>query len=101
MANARGGYARVTAAYGKVDAMQSEEAILNCYSWSCGDCFRCAQAAVPTAVVDELTVRSGERHALRACRGCVLLMELERAREAERQLRRQSGACAVEEEEPL
>lgn len=101
MANTHGGYALDTTADRRVAVMQSEEDVLSRYSWACGDCFRCARRAVPTALVDELTVRSGERHGLRACRRCVLLIEQERSREAERTLRRQCGACALEDEDPL
>lgn len=81
--------------------MQWEEAVLGSYSWVWGSCFRCADERILTAFVDELPTPTGELHVLRACRRCILLIEQERAREAERRTRRQCGVCALEEEEPL
>lgn len=58
--------------------------VLALYPWQPGDCFRCARKNVDTTEVDEITPRSGERVALRACKWCVLTLERERAKGAQR-----------------
>jgi hypothetical protein len=60
------------------------EKILALYDWTAGDCFRCARRNVDTTEVDEITPRSGKPTPLRACQSCVLILERELARSAER-----------------
>lgn len=64
------------------DATDNDVLVL--YPWQPGDCFRCARKRVDTTEVDEITPRSGEPVPLRACQRCVLALERERARNAER-----------------
>lgn len=58
--------------------------VLALYPWQPGDCFRCAREGVDTTEVDEITPRSGEPVALRACQRCVIILERARARSAQR-----------------
>jgi hypothetical protein len=59
--------------------------ILALYDWTAGgDCFRCARKGVDTTEVDEITPRSGERVTLLACQRCVVILERQRARSAQR-----------------
>ncbi len=58
--------------------------VLAAYTWSAGDCFRCATPQVPTVSVGEIDTPSGERYDIRACGRCVVAMEAERQRWARR-----------------
>lgn len=61
----------------------SVEAILAAYEWRAGRCFKCGAANVPTAPVGELPQCAGAV-AVSACKPCVLRLEQDRERAAER-----------------
>lgn len=58
--------------------------ILDLYVWTVGTCFRCARTREPVTQLAAIKTQSGQQYAVRACRGCVLLMEAERQRRAQR-----------------
>lgn len=58
--------------------------ILALYEWATGDCFRCAQAGVGTTYLGELNPPGGGHYEIRICQECVLELEEERQRYAER-----------------
>jgi len=60
------------------------DAILALYDWQIGACFRCGQADLFVTRVDEIVTPRGEKYELSACGSCVLAMEEERRRFAER-----------------
>ena len=60
------------------------DAILALYKWGIGSCFRCGDAGVFVTPIDAILTVRGERYDLSACGGCVLAMEGERRRHAER-----------------
>lgn len=60
------------------------DAILALYEWKVGACFRCGQAELFVTGVDEINTPRGERYDLSACGACVLDLEEERRRYAER-----------------
>lgn len=66
------------------ESVPTKEKILDCYAWGAGSCFRCAQAGVDTTRIGRVLPRSGESHEVRACRECVLVLEDETRRIAER-----------------
>lgn len=76
--------------------MPTREEILACYAWERRNCFRCARANVDTAHVGWLKPRNSPRHELRACRGCVLLLEAERRRAAEQAGQEYKPGCLGE-----
>jgi hypothetical protein len=63
--------------------MDSDE-ILGLYPWSSGACFRCARGKVDTTHLAEICTPAGAHYDVRACRACVLELEDERRRYAER-----------------
>jgi hypothetical protein len=65
-----------------------DDEILGLYQWQTGTCFRCARAEVDTMRLQEITTRAGVCYDVRACRGCILVLEAERRRIAERQGRK-------------
>lgn len=62
--------------------MSSE--VLSYYEWQPGDCFKCAGREVPTTPAGRITPQSGTAHTVRACQKCILEMEAQRQRAAER-----------------
>ncbi|MFE0647519.1 hypothetical protein ACFVZH_02865 [Streptomyces sp. NPDC059534] len=60
------------------------DAILALYEWVIGACFRCGDANLFVTPIDAVVTPRGERYPLAACGGCVLDMEEERRRFAER-----------------
>lgn len=60
------------------------DAILALYEWKIGTCFRCSRAGAFVTRIDEIATPRGECYELSACGGCVLAMEDERRRHAER-----------------
>ena len=60
------------------------DAILALYEWTIGGCFRCGQVDLFVTHVDEIVTPSGDRYELSSCGSCVLAMEEERRRYAER-----------------
>lgn len=58
--------------------------ILTLYKWTLGDCFRCAMTDLYVARIDSITTPAGDEYTLQACGSCVLIMEEERRRYAER-----------------
>lgn len=60
------------------------DAILALYEWAIGTCFRCGSAGLFVTRLDSILTPRGERYDLSACGGCVLDMEEERRRHAER-----------------
>lgn len=65
-------------------AMHTDD-VLAAYTWSAGDCFRCATAKTCTTRVGDIDTPGGEHYEIRACGSCVLLMEEERRQWAQRQ----------------
>jgi hypothetical protein len=64
--------------------MDGEE-ILPLYPWESGTCFRHPQAGeVDTTCIAVLRPQHGDAREIRACRACVLAMECDRRRAAER-----------------
>lgn len=61
-----------------------DEAILALYSWATDNCFRCGRTEVDTTLIASIRTQSGEQQPVRACRACVLDLETERRRDAER-----------------
>lgn len=57
---------------------------LGLYEWATGDCFRCALTGVDTTHLGEINTPLGCRYEVRGCRDCVLYMECEQRRLAER-----------------
>lgn len=60
------------------------DALLSLYEWQAGVCFRCAQEEVYVTRIDRIVTPSGDTYELAACGACVLDLELERQRYAER-----------------
>lgn len=60
------------------------DVILALYRWEVGSCFRCGTVGVYTTHLDEIATPAGATYALRACGCCVLELEEERRRSAER-----------------
>jgi hypothetical protein len=60
------------------------DAILAHYSWAIGSCFRCGESQVFATRIDEIVTPRGDRYELCACGSCVLSLEEERRRFAER-----------------
>lgn len=60
------------------------DAILALYEWKIGTCFRCGEVDVFVTHIDEIVTPRGESYELSACGECVLAMEEERRRHAER-----------------
>ncbi|MEU1663519.1 hypothetical protein ABZ547_07885 [Streptomyces sparsogenes] len=58
--------------------------ILALYEWAPGNCFRCARTDTPTTHLDELDPPAGGHYEARVCEECVLELEDERRRYAER-----------------
>ncbi|MEU6960329.1 hypothetical protein [Streptomyces chrestomyceticus] len=58
--------------------------VLNLYQWADGDCFRCASRSVLTTLLGEVLAPIGDVYQIRACQTCVLAMEEERRRHAQR-----------------
>jgi hypothetical protein len=67
-----------------VEAAMTPDAILACYSWVKGSCFRCGAAELFVTSMDEVVTPRGERYELAACGSCILRLEEERRRFAER-----------------
>ncbi|MEU2674238.1 hypothetical protein ABZ622_36315 [Streptomyces sp. NPDC007164] len=60
------------------------DALLSLYQWKAGTCFRCAQGEVYVTPIGHINTPSGESYGLAACGACVLDLELERQRYADR-----------------
>lgn len=60
------------------------DAILALYDWEVGACFRCGQTDLFVTRLDEIVTPRGEQYGLSTCGACVLDMEEERRRFAER-----------------
>ncbi len=58
--------------------------ILSLYAWATANCFRCAKTDTPTTLLAEITPPAGNRYEVRVCERCVLELEDERRRYAER-----------------
>lgn len=58
--------------------------ILALYEWAIGDCFRCAQTGALTARFCELDTPIGDCYELRACEQCILQLEEEGRRDADK-----------------
>jgi len=58
--------------------------VLSYYDWQPGNCFKCARQKVPTTPVSRVTAQCGKRYTVRACQQCLLEMEAQRKRAAER-----------------
>lgn len=62
----------------------TDEQILALYDWMVGDCFRCARTSLDVADIAEIETPAGKQYAVAACRSCILALEDERRRRAER-----------------
>jgi hypothetical protein len=61
------------------------DALLSLYEWkAAGTCFRCAQREVYVTPIGHITTPSGDEYELAACGACLLDLELERQRYADR-----------------
>lgn len=60
------------------------DALLALYEWKAGTCFRCAQRDVHVTPIGHIRTPSGDTYNLTACGVCVLELELERQRYADR-----------------
>jgi hypothetical protein len=60
------------------------DAILALYSWVIGTCFRCAETDLFVTPVGSISTPRGERYNLAACGCCILTLENERRRFAEK-----------------
>ncbi|MFV8127564.1 hypothetical protein [Streptomyces syringium] len=58
--------------------------IIALYTWAVGSCFRCARRDVDTTLLDVIDTPIGDRYEIRGCQLCVLVLEEERRRYAER-----------------
>lgn len=61
-----------------------ESYIAGLYTWTSGDCFRCADIGILVTRLAQIDTPLGDRYQVQACRRCVLAMEDERRRYAER-----------------
>lgn len=61
-----------------------DDAILSLYEWATGACFRCARTDLDTTRLKELRPPAGVRYDVRACRACILGLEVEREHHAKR-----------------
>lgn len=64
--------------------MPRNDGILNAYDWRRGDCFRCARTRITATSLGMIVTELGDRYEVRACRACVLHLEAEARRQAER-----------------
>lgn len=71
--------------------MAEDEAIQKLYEWEAGCCFRCARAGVDSTLLVRLPMQSGEEVEVRACRGCLLVLE---------GMRRRADECAGRDYRP-
>lgn len=60
------------------------DVVLALYEWRIGSCFRCADTDVYVTPIGDVTTPAGDAYNLAACGGCVLTLERERQRHAER-----------------
>lgn len=58
--------------------------ITSLYRWEPGSCFRCARTDLDTTRISEINTRAGVKYDVRACRDCILELEAEQQRRAER-----------------
>ncbi len=58
--------------------------IAGLYTWAPGACFKCARTGLPTTRLDQIDTPAGVRYDVRACVDCLLDLERERQRHAER-----------------
>lgn len=58
--------------------------IAGLYQWVLGACFKCAREEVETTRLGQIDTPSGACYDIRACRSCLLDLERERRRHAER-----------------
>lgn len=61
-----------------------DDEIAGLYPWALGSCFRCAHEGVDTTSLGLIDTPSGARYDVRACLRCLLGLERERRRHAER-----------------
>ncbi|MFF6847184.1 hypothetical protein [Streptomyces antimycoticus] len=73
--------------------------ILGLYEWAIGVCFRCATANTATTHLGEIDPPAGDHYDIRACEKCLVELEEERRRYAERTGREytpgQLGRCEL------
>lgn len=62
----------------------NRDEILALYEWAPGDCFRCAATGVDTTLIADIATPIGTCYPVCACRNCVIDLEQERLRYAER-----------------
>jgi hypothetical protein len=67
-----------------VETVMTPDEILACYPWSIGVCFRCGNRDLFVTPMDEVVTPRGDRYELAACGSCILQLEEERRRFAER-----------------
>lgn len=61
-----------------------DEEILSLYEWTNGTCFRCARTDLDTTRIRQIDTPIGVHYDVRACRDCILDLEAQRKRHAER-----------------
>lgn len=66
------------------DGHMDRAEIHSLYEWAEGACFRCARAGQETTLLGEIDPPSGVHYEIRACVDCVLDLEAERWRRAQR-----------------
>lgn len=62
----------------------TRDEILALYQWATGSCFRCARTDLPTTLLGEIDTPIGTHYEVRACKDCILDLEMEQLRLAER-----------------
>jgi hypothetical protein len=65
------------------DEATSEDVVLAAYTWTAGTCFKCGRHDTPTAAVGALP-RAAGHVTIQACQACVLRLERDRERAAQR-----------------
>lgn len=60
------------------------DAVLGCYEWIMGACFRCSQSDLYVTLLGHIQTPAGAEYELLACGRCVLSLEEERRRYAAR-----------------
>lgn len=64
--------------------MPRNDGILNAYDWQVGDCFKCARTRIASTPLGAIVTELGDHYEIHACRACVLQLEAEARRQAER-----------------
>lgn len=82
--NTRARHTRPDAPDVRALVMTNDSSIIDLYDWETGACFRCARTNLPTTHLHALQVENGDIYQIRACETCILQLEADRRRAAER-----------------